>query len=209
LYRKIGKILKPHRNTGLSRVDIPDYNAESNTTGTPNDPKLWQGPWKTITNPTELASLIKEINRKQYHQAHTTPFGSGLLAQQLGRRGDTAAALVLFNGTLPSAASSLLPKTQRILQTLARNHPTILDSSVITVQDFQDSYKSAKEATSSSPSGRHIGHYKAVVADPVLTKMHAAMMSIPFQTGIVPEQWQKVTDIMLEKTAGDSRCHQL
>jgi hypothetical protein len=186
LYRKIGKILKPHQNTGLSRVDVPDYNAESNTTGTPNDPKLWQGPWKTITNPMELASIIKEINRKQYHQAHTTPFGSGLLAQQLGHRGNTAAALALLNGTLPSVAPSLLPETQRILQTLARNHPTIPDSSVITAQDFQDSYKLAKEATSSSPSGRHIGHYKAVVAD-LLTKMHAAMMSIPFQTGIVPE----------------------
>jgi hypothetical protein len=53
-------------------VDVPDSSAESNTTGTPNDPKLWQGPWKTITNPTELASIVKEINRKQYHQAHTT-----------------------------------------------------------------------------------------------------------------------------------------
>jgi hypothetical protein len=116
----------------------------------------------------ELASIIKEINRKQYHQAHTTPFGSGLLAQQLGHRGNTAAALALLNGTLPSVAPSLLPETQRILQTLARNHPTIPDSSVITAQDFQDSYKLAKEATSSSPSGRHIGHYKAVVADPVL-----------------------------------------
>jgi hypothetical protein len=79
----------------------------------------------------------------------------------------------------------------------------------ITDEEFQDSYKAAKEATSSSPSGRHIGHYKAILKDPTLTALHATMMSIPFQVGIVPDRWNRVTDIMLEKTAGDSRCHRL
>jgi hypothetical protein len=105
--------------------------------------------------------------------------------------------------------SSLLPETYRILQTLATEQPTLPASNTITVQEFRDSYRVAKEKTSSSPSGRHIGHYKAALEDTVLVPLHATMMSIPFQVGIVPDRWQKVTDIMLKKTEGDSRCHRL
>jgi hypothetical protein len=35
------------------------------------------------------------------------------------------------------------------------------------------------------------------------------MMSIPFQVGITPDRWARVTDIMLEKDVGSARCHQL
>ena len=84
-----------------------------------------------------------------------------------------------------------------------------LPSAIITEDDFISSYKAAKESTSSSPPGEHIGHYKAIVNDPTLVSMHSSMMSIPFQVGIVPERWKRVTDIMLEKTPGDSRCHRL
>jgi hypothetical protein len=35
------------------------------------------------------------------------------------------------------------------------------------------------------------------------------MMSIPFQVGITPDRWSRVTDIMLEKYPGNARCHRL
>jgi hypothetical protein len=82
-YRKIRGIIHPRQITGLSRVDIPDQKAASQSTGDPADPKTWTGPWISIMTPTELAGVVKGINRKQYHQAHTTPFGSGELAQQM------------------------------------------------------------------------------------------------------------------------------
>ncbi len=63
--------------------------------------------------------------------------------------------------------------------------------------------------TSSSPSGRHIGHYKAALIAPNLVQLHSTMMSLPFQHGFAPEQWTHVTDIMLEKEEGNSRCHHL
>jgi hypothetical protein len=102
-----------------------------------------------------------------------------------------------------------MPETKCILNTLTNDYPTTADSPLITPQAFQESYRIAKETTSSSPSRRHIGHYKAAVKDPSLSELHAAMMPIPFQVGIVPERWKTVTDIMLEKSAGDARCHRL
>jgi hypothetical protein len=127
----------------------------------------------------------------------------------MGRQGNTSAADKLLQGSLPSEIPSLLPETHRVLHTLAQEYPTTKASSVITAQEFYDSYKVAKESTSSSPSGRHIGHYKAILNDLVLVSLHASMMSIPFQVGLAPNRWHRVTDIMLEKTAGDSCCHRL
>jgi hypothetical protein len=115
----------------------------------------------------------------------------------------------LIQGTPPPAMSTHIPETQNILCTLARDQPKLFDNPSITPQDFKESYKVSKENTSSSPSGRHIGHYKAVVDDLVLADIHATMMSIPFQVRILPHRWKKVTDIMLEKSPGDSRCHRL
>lgn len=100
-----------------------------------------------------------------------------------------------------------MPETHRILKTLSNTYPHTLGTTTIAEDEFIASYKVAKESTSSSPSGWHVGHYKAVLSDPQLVSLHASMMSIPFQVGIVPDRWTKVTDIMLEKTSGDSQCH--
>jgi len=59
-----------------------------------------------------------------------------------------------------------------------------------------------KESTSSSPSSRHIGHYKVAVNDPTLDQLHSCMMSFPFMHGFAPDRWKRVTDIMLEKEPG-------
>jgi hypothetical protein len=80
---------------------------------------------------------------------------------------------------------------------------------VITDEDFVSTYKKAHESTTSSPSGRHIGHYKAILKDPTLVTMQADMMPLPFQVGFAPERWKRVVDIMLEKIPGDSRSHKL
>jgi hypothetical protein len=39
--------------------------------------------------------------------------------------------------------------------------------------------------------------------------MHCDMMSIPFLIGVSPERWNRVVDIMLQKEAGNARCHRL
>jgi hypothetical protein len=205
-YRKIGYLLSPQTTKGLTMIDIPDHRTPSTH---PPDPKTWTGPWKTTTNPLEIASIVKEINRKQYHQVHDTPFGSGPIAEVVGREGDTPKAALLISGTVPTLPSETLPEVHHVLQTLARPYPSTQHTANISDEEFSASYRVAKEATSSSPSGRHVGHYKAILKYPDLVNLHASMMSLAFKTGVVPDRWNKVVDIMLEKTPGDSRCHWL
>jgi hypothetical protein len=61
-HRKIGATLSPNLMLGLSRVDVPDVSAKGPVLGDPNDPKTWKGPWATLTNPSDIAKVIKKMN---------------------------------------------------------------------------------------------------------------------------------------------------
>ncbi len=210
MYRKIGRTLNKVAGKGLSRTDIPDAAAVTEGPGDPDDPKSWKGPWKSITNPTEIARAVCKVNARQYHQAHTTPFGSGLVARLVGRCGDTSTANALLQGTIPeSLPSSTMPEILKVLNTLASPVSIASGTAVITPDDFRSTYRVANEGTSSFQSGRHIGHYKASLKDPRLVQLYSQMMSIPFQIGFAPQRWTKVTDIMLEKEPNNPRCHWL
>ncbi len=211
MFKKIGCTLAPNLTTGIARVNIPDQNAKGLGLGSPNDPKSLTGPWISITKPEEIAEQICISNRNQFNQAVTTPFGSGPLATAIGRNGDTPIARDLLNGHLPAdVLSSLMPETVRILKTLStpisKVEPT---RPAITEEEFISTFRLVNEATSSSPSGGHVGHYKAVLKNPDMVTFHSIMMSIPFQVGIAPDRWTRVTDTMLEKDAGSPKCHRL
>jgi hypothetical protein len=100
-----------------------------------------------------------------------------------------------------------MPETLRILHTLATLTPAAEGNVVISSEEFIATYSVASKQTSSSPSGRRIGHYKAILEDSSLVKLHSSMMSLPFKAGFAPEQWTKVTDIMLETESNNPRCH--
>jgi hypothetical protein len=64
------------------------------------------------------------------------------------------------------------------------------------------------DRTASYFSGRGVHHYKACaegsddgLAD-IQSAIHAAMMTVPLDTGFCPERWKKAIDVMLEKIPG-------
>jgi hypothetical protein len=155
---------------------------------------------------------ICAIYIRQYNLASGTPFGSGPLSAVIGRNGDTLAAKDLLDGTVPSTVlSSLLSETVWILHALAKPQTSLPGDTQVLFKDVEviATYKEGRENTSFSPSGHHIGHCKAIIKDATLVSLHTAMMSIPFQAGFAPARWTKVSDIMLEKEPGNSRCNRL
>jgi hypothetical protein len=209
-YKKIGSTIKPPKNLGLNRIDIPDPSARHPDLGNPDNPKTWKGPWLSISNPERIAKEVTKVNIAQYHQAHNTPFGSGTLAEKVGRSADTPIARDILQGIIPDIPT-LLPETKRILHLLGSSilSPISTPPSPITEDKFKPAYKVIPENSSSSLSGRHVGHYKAILPCSSLVQMHCTMMTIPFLSGIPPARWQRVVDIMLHKEEGNFRCHRL
>jgi hypothetical protein len=118
-YQKISHTLSPLVQLGLDKVDVPDSSALGSQYGDPIKPKTWTGPWMSKTDPTEIARVVWDMNVVQYHQAYQTPFGSGPLAQAIGRRADTDQVTSLISGTLEGLPiGNLLPETTRLLHTL-------------------------------------------------------------------------------------------
>ena len=66
-----------------------------------------------------------------------------------------------------------------------------------------------KESTASSPSGRHVGMYKATVTSledadttknqKILVILILSITNCATQMGIMLEQWMEATDIMIQK----------
>jgi hypothetical protein len=92
MYRRIGQTLSPKEQSGITRIDVPDTQDRGPNLGKAEEPKTWKGPWVSITNTDMIAQQIKHINIQQFHQAFSTPFGSGPLAEFIGQNGDTPGA---------------------------------------------------------------------------------------------------------------------
>jgi hypothetical protein len=140
-----------------------------------------------------MAKYVGSANVQQYYQAHSTPFGSGPLLAHFGYKADIVGSYNFIKGfPLPEhTVANVMPETQLLLSSLQKmiksNLPVL--SNVITEDQFINTYKHLDEKTSSSPSGRHIGHYKAVLSSKHLPTLYAKLMSIPLMTGLSPPKW--------------------
>jgi hypothetical protein len=89
-----------------------------------------------------------------------------------------------------------------LLQTPAPQHN-------VTVQEFITFWMTAKEATSSSKSGRHFGHYKAITDDPVLVNLQVTNINLAATRGEPLQRWCEGVNVLLEKIAGNSHIDKL
>lgn len=189
---------------GLKSVDIP-FSEVTEPFPVGPDLKTWQDSWLTVNDLRLLATHVCSANACQYHQVSNSPFCSDPLLSYLGYKADTV------SGILPpeNILSSLSTETRNLCQTMAtfsqESRPVYPED--LTLEMFKSLYKALDEHTSSSPSGWHLGHYKAAIQSELLSQVHSQLMSIPTLTSISPTKWQQVVDIMLEKKPGDRRIH--
>jgi hypothetical protein len=123
------------------------------------------------------------------------------MATNVGPLADTPFSASILEPSLPHQ-SFPLQETNTLLEN--STHPLFLTqqdiSASITPEQFISTYKAVQECTSSSYSGRHVGHYKAVLNDASFCELHSTMMSLPYLTGFSPSRLHSLVDIMLEKT---------
>ena len=78
-------------------------------------------------------------------------------------------------------------------------------STSISTETFISGIKGWSERTSTSPSHRHLGHYKCIITDESLASFHALLLQLPVQYGFSPRRWQQSACPLIEKDAGEPR----
>jgi hypothetical protein len=161
-----------------------------------------------------------------------TPFGNGFLMDLVGYSGLSKAASDIVDGTFLDRheTTNLLPETKQLILEMAMP-PEIKAltkpiSKAISVSEFKEGFKKWKERTSTSPSGRHLGLYKAIINDhdaddqrenkdlprarqTDIVDILVKMTTLPLKFGFAPKRWCRSITVMIEKDPGSPRIERL
>jgi hypothetical protein len=143
--------IKPKPSGGISLVKVP--------TDLLNNPKAAKE-WRTVTDSAEVEQLIMERQKVHFGQATPTLFTNEPLKSTFNWTGTSPEADVVLNGDY-TPSLHVDPQSNRILQSCTRKMPPI--SSVISLAEMKHKYRTWNETTSTSPSGRHLGHKHALL----------------------------------------------
>jgi len=218
LFQKLQRLRQTHVRGGITRLEVPnDPNA---------DPKTCTQ-WKVIDIPTEILSQLQQRNQKHFGQAQGTPFTVPPLSDDLGFTSMTPSGQLILNGQYDAA--HLDASVQLLIQHLEYNAraETHRCKPSINYEAFEGKLKSWRESTSTSPSGLHLGHYKALLTrhefsdlpdtDPrraslehkrhQILSLHFQMINYALETGYSYRRWQQVANAMLFKEPGNIKIH--
>ena len=229
LAEKIRRLRSPDIRQGITRVEIPAHPLD--------DPKSCTE-WRIIDVPSEIVTHLQNRNRMHFGQAHGTPFTVPPLSNLLGFSGEGEHAEdILTRGSCdyPDLDDNvkLLLDHLRISEEMAEqeSYPTI------TEEEFIGKLKVWKETTTTSPSGVHLGHYKALIApheythinddddctedgikrtelrdelngmQKAIRELHLQVINYALERGYSYQRWQCVANTMLFKEKHNIRIH--
>ncbi|KAI2507939.1 hypothetical protein MHU86_6472 [Fragilaria crotonensis] len=176
LFGKLRQIINPSEYSSLSQIqvpqlvdhpDLPDPGQVHRTFKTDADQLVWD----TIVSREDIEEeRILSFNREAFLAAAESPCGSGVIHDALTFTSLSEAAEPCLHGEIPEdwyGDRQLLRKflaSFHIPNSVLEHRPIKLD---ISNSDIIKGSKSWQETTTTS-SGRHLGHYKAFIMDPEL-----------------------------------------
>ena len=225
LFKKLKYVRTKTERRGVTRLEVPRDPTV--------DPKKCND-WKVIDVPTEILELLQVRNRAHFGQSHGSPFTIEPLSLHLGFDGDTPQGRQILQGTYTSSNSN--ENVQLLLRYLQQLHSiTELECHpTITEDEYREKLKIWTEATTTSPSGLHLGHYKALIArhsfmadvddddmtpdykaqrdelnfkQNALLQLHLNMINYALRTGHSYQRWHTIANTILFKDPDNVRLH--
>lgn len=195
----------------MNYLEIPTNN------GNPKDPNTTLC---LIDNVEEMNEHLTKYNKIHFSQAQNTPFTIPPLSTNLGHSGLTPIGDSITDGQyLPPQGMD--PFTKLLLCHTRQRCPTI-SNPVISTGSLRQVLKKWRESTSTSPSGRHLGHMKTLtyIANetnwPIQTylpqsifQMIADILNLCIKHCIPLQRWQTVRNMMIQKEPGNQKIHRL
>jgi len=78
-----------------------------------------------------------------------------------------------------------------------------------TYEEYKRSWEIACKTTASSPSQIHFGHYITGIAEDTVGKLNAILANVHLLSGMAPERWKQMLNVMLQKLAGNNNVEKL
>jgi hypothetical protein len=226
MYRKIKAIRGKNITGGFTSIDVPlswpPAHTDPTTVDSLPDPKT-ATEWRTVDLPDEIVYYLLTRNRLHFGQAKGTPFTEPIFTHHLDWAASTETAELILEGEFD--ATELSDIQALLMKHCARQHTDVLPLAITEAQ-FISKFKLWKENTSTSPSGLHLGHYKALVlrndADlstdegktterqrKELISAHVAMINYALRHSYSYHRWKNVVNVMIQKEPGNSKVHRL
>ena len=160
-----------NNSKGIDRIEIPfswptseTYNEESDQEL--EDPKTINqtdsSKWKNVSCPKEIEFYLRLRNQRHFGQAEIdgTPFTSPSMKRKFDWAASTDEAELTLSGEYSDNECDDIQ--QLYLDNLKRVTDKKAATRFITESEFKGKIKVWRETTSTSPSGRHLGHYKVL-----------------------------------------------
>lgn len=216
MYANIRATVKPSSAGSLSRLLVPHHkqdkdiphNFQDFLATTPADDIQWD----SILDQASIERNLLRFNREHFRAAAASPCGHGKIHDQLTFSSLSDEAASLLDGNIPPdwhGSDELLREflTSFIIPDHIKHLPKI--STEITSQDVHCGFIKWKERTSTSPSGRHLGHYKALIQNEILLSALTKFLQLILDKGITLNRWCNAVNIMIEKDQGQPKVTRL
>jgi hypothetical protein len=199
----------------ISTIEVPYKDENSQLTDDPDKASTWP----TITDPLQIEEKLLARNIAHFGQAQCTLFTMEHFQRAFGYSGVTTEAEQLMSTQLDKDNYPTLTSGATTLLTLLSNNKRLPPiSTKIPISDFAKGLKRWAEGTSTSPSGRHLGHYRCLFADdefeytdedsdpgPKIRGVYHNIATAALELGISLQRWQNSITSMIEKQPGCSR----
>jgi hypothetical protein len=138
----------------------------------------------------DVEQAIQRECEVRFSLAHSAPIMTTLLGEHLCYLSDEALARSIIAG-MYNIPTDMDPATKLILKEIGKLGTKIVNGKgskiIITPEDFKRFWRVVEEFVSSSMSGVHYGHYKAVIQDALSTEILAQQLTAIVRSGILPE----------------------
>jgi hypothetical protein len=224
-WARIGRMKGTQRGKGISSLQIPASWPATEAgflSDTLENPKTCSS-WKTVETPSDIEFYIRMRNRQHFGQAQGTPFTNTPLSQRFDWAANSVESELTLNGEFTS--DDIDDLQQMLLSHCTREQEKVLGNK-ITSKSFRKRLKRWDERTTTSPSGLHLGHAKALVvplhlddqtdAGRLLTAQqqdlfaaHLSLVNYALQHGYSYQRWKSIVTVMIEKDPGNTKIHRL
>jgi hypothetical protein len=224
-----------HNGGGISRLQVPiswptaaeyddeiDYGLE--------DPKITNqkeaSQLKEVNCPKEIEFLLRLRNQRHFGQAESdgTPFTKESMKHKFNWSASTNEAELVLKGEYNDKELSDI--TRLFLDNMTRITETEVAPKFLTLKEFTGKFKVWRESTSTSPSGKHLGHYKALVAtinrsleegerttyrayQEETAECYIGLINYAIKHRYSLRRWKTIVNMMIYKEHGNVKIHRL